>query len=84
MTTIQINQIQYEVHSTVKKGKKFSLHLLQKDNRDYALAVYPDHYRLYQPLGESLPVTKEKLSDIVLEIGSDEKKGDIFSLNVKG
>lgn len=78
MTTILIKQVRYDVHSTVKNGKKFSLHLLIKDGQYYALAVYPDHYRLYQPLGQSLPVAKELLSDIVLEFGNSEKR-DIFN-----
>ena len=83
MTTIKIKKIQYKVTHTVKNSKKYSLHLLQKDGKDYALAVYPDHYRLYQPLGRSLPVTKEKLSDIVLEFGNGKPR-NLFELNVKG
>lgn len=66
----------FKLAHTVKDEKGvFSLHLLTREESKghYALSIFPDHYRLYPPLGNSLPVTREPLKDIVF--GITERKG---------
>ena len=61
----------FKLAHTVKDEKGvFSLHLLigEGERGFYALSIFPDHYRLYPPLGNSLPVTHEPLKDIELAI----------------
>ena len=85
MGKIIIKGVEFDVQCTVKNGKELSLHLLAKDEKFYSLAVYPDHYRLYKPLGDSsLAATREPLSNIVLAFEDGEQNGDILKLNVKG
>jgi len=61
----------YNLAHTVKDEKGvFSLHLLTREESKgyYALSIFPDHYRLYPPLGNSLPVIREPLKDISFRI----------------
>lgn len=84
MGKILIKEEEYTIHSTVKNGKKFSLHLLLKEGKYWALAIYKDHYRLYPPLGEmSLCLDHAPLSDIVLTIGNGSELPNAFNVFVK-
>lgn len=72
---ILIKKEEFEVHHTVKSNKnKVTLHILVREGRYYSLAIYPDHYRLYRPLGQSLPVKRENLSDIFFCITDKREK----------
>lgn len=69
---ICINGKDFNLAHTVKDEKGvFSLHLLTRGESKgyYALSIFPDHYRLYPPLGDnSLFVTREPLKDIIFGI----------------
>jgi len=65
---VYIKGKEFNLRHTVKDEKGvFSLHLLTIEGQEkyYALSIFPEHYRLYPPLGDnSLLVTREPLKDI--------------------